>query len=91
MVSCVNPLILNPSVSDPFRTIPPNSTGQPTIPTPPTPPVSNHLENHDLDLAESKLCFQQEFTLLSMKYNTPWNPCHNCYQNQFQAPHQNNP
>lgn len=73
LVSCVNLLILNPSMSDPFGTIPPISPVQQTIPTPPTPPVLNHSfeENCDLDLVESELSFQQEFTLLSMKYRHP--------------------
>ena len=52
------------------------------------------LNSEEMD---SELRFQQEFALLFMKYNRPFNkPYNNRFQashqnNHFQAPHQNNP
>lgn len=58
LVSCVNPLIPNLFMSDPFGTIPHVSPVQPTFPMSPTPPIPNNSENHDLDPVESELRFR---------------------------------
>ncbi|XP_052622527.1 polygalacturonate 4-alpha-galacturonosyltransferase-like [Lactuca sativa] len=80
LVSSFDPHVSNPSASDPFKSVIP--TIPPIQPSPPTLPASassNYQFDGDLDpeAMDSELRFQQEFSLLSMKYKRPFNPLTN--------------
>lgn len=65
LVSSVNPLILNPSILDPFGSIPHVPSAQPTPPIAPASLVPNYLFEENLDpfFVDSELCFEHEFAL----------------------------
>lgn len=62
-------------MTNPFETTSHAPIIQPSQPTLPVSLNLNYQFDGDLDpkAMDSKLCFQQQFALLSMKYKHPWN------------------
>lgn len=87
-MSSANLLIPNLSVSELFRAILSNPHVNLKRPTPsvaPGPPVPNYPyeENIDPKAVDFKVRFQQEFSLVSMKYKRPLNPNQNLLKIDF--------